>query len=165
MLKSMLFNKDFQTWHLIGWQHSRQPIRSHVRKSLLTNMEFNMDFCLVTASPAWNKPTYALAILSSLNLWIHLKSVLYCIAIYCIGLIKLARFHRAVLTSVKVFPCRKTKDPLRILIASPWLALYSLNRGVNRMNSSTRFKQRCLDIQNIHQHIVHKDAKCSQTVA
>ena len=36
MLKSMLVNKDFQ--------HSRQPIRSHVRKSLLTNTEFNMDF-------------------------------------------------------------------------------------------------------------------------
>ena len=35
----MLVNKDFQTWHLIGWQHSHQPIRSHVRKSLLTNME------------------------------------------------------------------------------------------------------------------------------
>ena len=51
MLKSLLVNKDFQTWHLIGWQHSRQPIRSHVRKSLLTNMEFNMDFCLVTPSP------------------------------------------------------------------------------------------------------------------
>ena len=36
--------KPFQTWHLIGWQHSRQPIRSHVRKSLLTNKEFTMDF-------------------------------------------------------------------------------------------------------------------------
>ena len=44
MLKSMLLHKDFQTWHLIGWQHSRQPIRSHVKKSLLTNIEFNMDF-------------------------------------------------------------------------------------------------------------------------
>ena len=44
MLKSMLVNNDFQTWHLIAWQHSRQPIRSHARKSLLTNMEFNMDF-------------------------------------------------------------------------------------------------------------------------
>ena len=44
MLKSMLFDKDFQTWHLIGWQHSRQPIRSHVRKSLLTDMEFHVDF-------------------------------------------------------------------------------------------------------------------------
>ena len=51
MLKSMLVNKDFQTWHLIGWQHSRQPIRSHVRKALLTNMEFNMGFGLVTRSP------------------------------------------------------------------------------------------------------------------
>ena len=44
MLKSMLVNKNFQTWHMIGWQHSHQPIKSHVRKSLLTNMEFNMDF-------------------------------------------------------------------------------------------------------------------------
>ena len=40
----MLVNKDFQNWQLIGWQHSRQPIRSHVRKFLFTNMEFNMDF-------------------------------------------------------------------------------------------------------------------------
>ena len=39
----MLVNKDFQTRHLIGWQHSRQPIKSHVRKSLLANMEFNID--------------------------------------------------------------------------------------------------------------------------
>ena len=45
-VKSMLINKDFQTWHLIGWQHSRRSIRSQVRKSLLTNMEFNMDFNL-----------------------------------------------------------------------------------------------------------------------
>ena len=37
-------NTDFQIWHLISWQHSCQPIRSHVRKSLLTNMDFNMDF-------------------------------------------------------------------------------------------------------------------------
>ena len=42
----MLANKDFQTWHLIGWKYSRQPNRSHVKKSLLTNMEFNMDFTL-----------------------------------------------------------------------------------------------------------------------
>ena len=38
MLKSMLVNNDIQTWHLIGWQHSCQPIRSHVRKSLLWNL-------------------------------------------------------------------------------------------------------------------------------
>ena len=44
MLKSMLANKYFQTWHLIGWQHSRQPIKSHVRKPLSTDMEFNMNF-------------------------------------------------------------------------------------------------------------------------
>ena len=40
---SMFVSKDVQTWHLIGWQHNRQPIRGHVRKSLLSNMEFNMD--------------------------------------------------------------------------------------------------------------------------
>ena len=34
MLKSIA-NKDFQTWHLVGWQHSRQPTRSHGGKSLL----------------------------------------------------------------------------------------------------------------------------------
>ena len=39
----MLVKKDFQTCHLIDCQHSRQPIRSHVRKALLTDMEFNMD--------------------------------------------------------------------------------------------------------------------------
>ena len=44
MLKSMLVNKDFQTWLLIGWQHICQPIRSQVKKSLLNNMDFNMDF-------------------------------------------------------------------------------------------------------------------------
>ena len=37
---------DFQTWHQIGWQQSRQPIRGHVRKSVLTNMEFNMIILL-----------------------------------------------------------------------------------------------------------------------
>ena len=40
-LKSMLVNKDFQTLHLIGWQHNRQPIRSHDWKALLSNTEFN----------------------------------------------------------------------------------------------------------------------------
>ena len=43
-LESMLVYKDFQTWYLIGWQHSRQPIRIHVRKSFLISVEFNMDF-------------------------------------------------------------------------------------------------------------------------
>ena len=52
MLKSMLVKKDFQTCHLIGWQHSRQPIRSHVKKSLLTNMEFNMDFTVYLVTQA-----------------------------------------------------------------------------------------------------------------
>ena len=39
MLESMAVKKDFQTWHRIGWQHSRQPIRSHVWKSLWTDIE------------------------------------------------------------------------------------------------------------------------------
>ena len=34
-VKIHVINKDFQTWHLIGWRHSRQPIRSHVKKSCL----------------------------------------------------------------------------------------------------------------------------------
>ena len=41
---SMLVNKDFQTWHLIGGQHSHQASRSHVRKPLFTNMEFIIEF-------------------------------------------------------------------------------------------------------------------------
>ena len=44
MLQSVQFNKNFQTWLLIGWQLCYQPIRCHVRKSLLTNMDFDMDF-------------------------------------------------------------------------------------------------------------------------
>ena len=53
MLKSMLVNKHVKTWHLIGWHHARQPITSHVRISLLTDMEFNMEFCLVIHAPDW----------------------------------------------------------------------------------------------------------------
>ena len=39
-LKSKLFNKDFQTWYLIGWQHSCRPIRGHVKNpcSLTRNL-------------------------------------------------------------------------------------------------------------------------------
>ena len=51
MLKSMFVNKDFQTCRLIGWQYSHQPIRSHVGKSLLIDMEFNMDFTWPPPSP------------------------------------------------------------------------------------------------------------------
>ena len=35
---------SFQTWLLISWQLCYQPHRSHVRKSLLVNMDFNMNF-------------------------------------------------------------------------------------------------------------------------
>ena len=44
LLKSIVVNKDFQIWHLIGKQHSHKPIRSHVKNSLLNNMDINMDF-------------------------------------------------------------------------------------------------------------------------
>ena len=45
------FNKDFSTWLLIGRRLSCQPIRCQVWKSLLTNMEFNMENFLVTKNP------------------------------------------------------------------------------------------------------------------
>ena len=51
MINSMLINKDFQNCLLIGWQHSRQPIRSHVRKFLLSNMDFNVIHLLVIRVP------------------------------------------------------------------------------------------------------------------
>ena len=56
MLKSMLVNKDFQTWDreskftfsdlVSDWlaAGSRQAIRNRVGKSVLINMDFNMDF-------------------------------------------------------------------------------------------------------------------------
>ena len=42
LLKSILVNKDFLTWHLIGWQLCCQPIRCQVGKALLTNINFNI---------------------------------------------------------------------------------------------------------------------------
>ena len=39
----MLVNINFQTCHLIGWQLSKAMLKSHVRKSLLTTTEFNID--------------------------------------------------------------------------------------------------------------------------
>ena len=43
MSKTMLVNKDFQTWFLIGWQLCGQLVRNPVRKDLLTNMDFNKE--------------------------------------------------------------------------------------------------------------------------
>ena len=51
MLQYILSNNDFQTWLVVGWQHSRQPIRSFVRKSLLIIMGFSMGFGLVIQAP------------------------------------------------------------------------------------------------------------------
>ena len=42
MLNSMLVNKDFLTWFLIGWRLCCQSIRCHFWKSLLMNIYFNM---------------------------------------------------------------------------------------------------------------------------
>ena len=44
MLKSMSVYNDFQALYLISWQHSRQPIRIHVRKPLVFDMDFNLAF-------------------------------------------------------------------------------------------------------------------------
>ena len=43
LFNSMLVNKDFLTWLLIGWRLCCQPIRCQVWKPLLTNMDFNME--------------------------------------------------------------------------------------------------------------------------
>ena len=43
MLNSMLVNKDFLTWLLIGWWLCCQPIKCQVWKSWLTNMDFNIE--------------------------------------------------------------------------------------------------------------------------
>ena len=39
-IKIKTSQQNSQGWHLIAWQHNRQPIKSHVRKSLFTNMGF-----------------------------------------------------------------------------------------------------------------------------
>ena len=67
----MLVNKYFQIWPLIGWQDSHQPIRNHVRKSYLTNMDFtwklhsnpgrrlqSVEASSVIHSPNWNALLY-----------------------------------------------------------------------------------------------------------
>ena len=46
MSKSMITEKLFHTWLLIDWRHSSPVIRSHIRISLLANVEFNMEFSL-----------------------------------------------------------------------------------------------------------------------
>ena len=59
MLISMLVNNDLQTWHLIGWQHSCQPIRGHVRRSARLTWWCNcmrilsalLTFCVVVDFP------------------------------------------------------------------------------------------------------------------
>ena len=42
-----------QTCFLIGWQHSCQPIRSHVRNPLLTNKDFDRIILEVIQAPDW----------------------------------------------------------------------------------------------------------------
>ena len=43
-LKSLLVNKDFLTWLLIGWQLCCQPIKSFVWKFLINNTNFWHEF-------------------------------------------------------------------------------------------------------------------------
>ena len=59
MLNSMLVNKDFLTWLLIGWRLCCQPIRCQVWKSLLTNMDFNMEFFSNPGSSSLNWNIYS----------------------------------------------------------------------------------------------------------
>ena len=51
----MSVNENFETWLLFGWQLCCQPIRSHVRKFLLTDMDFNIDFLCNGGPHLWNK--------------------------------------------------------------------------------------------------------------
>ena len=89
MLKSMLVNTDFQTW-----QHSRQPIRSHVSKSVLTNMAFNMDFCLVTPSPGEYKSGFVEGI-SDITQW---------------GATQLVSWHVLTWVSIELYIINSTSD-------------------------------------------------------
>ena len=44
--------EDFpETWHLISWPHSLQPIRSNVRKFLLTKLYFEHGFYWIIWTP------------------------------------------------------------------------------------------------------------------
>ena len=37
MMKSISVSKNVQTWHMIGWRHNHQSMKSHARKSLQKN--------------------------------------------------------------------------------------------------------------------------------
>ena len=54
MLNSMLVNKDFLTWLLIGWPLCCQPIKYQVWNSLFINRDFDMEISYI-AGPrlAW----------------------------------------------------------------------------------------------------------------
>ena len=47
MLKFMTVKKDFQTWHMIGWQHSQT--QSHVRKPVLNNKGIYKETTVIRA--------------------------------------------------------------------------------------------------------------------
>ena len=40
---SVIVNEDFQTWLLIGLNHNLRQILSHVRESLIIDMDFYID--------------------------------------------------------------------------------------------------------------------------
>ena len=51
-LKFMSVNKNVPTWNLVGWCYMRLLISGHVRKSMLTNMNFDISFSQQLRSPA-----------------------------------------------------------------------------------------------------------------
>ena len=41
--KSNIVSKDFQTWFLVGWQYNDKLIKSNIRESVLSNVDYNSD--------------------------------------------------------------------------------------------------------------------------
>ena len=63
MPKSLLVNMNFQTWLLIGWLYSCQPVRSHVKKSS------GIVLCMHPANDRWSY-----IVTSSLIGWVHTQN-------------------------------------------------------------------------------------------
>ena len=63
--KSCWLTGIFQTWHLIGWQHSYQSIKSHVRKSLFIHWGRATHMCVIIGSDIGLSPDRRQAIIWS----------------------------------------------------------------------------------------------------
>ena len=55
MIQAMLINDNFPIWFLTSWQYSCQPVRSHVRKSFLNSIDFNIHFLSNTGTTVYPK--------------------------------------------------------------------------------------------------------------